>query len=137
MRSAAPPKLRSGNAARKSVMNTLMSACPRRGSCNEYCKSMSGAASSSTMLRSHVGPQKLVNQRPTMALFSCSFDISVLHVQGMLAKASVAFASASRKLFRCRGRDTPYLAFESEARFRGGRSEFESKERSELKDRSC
>src|SRR6266700_3301416 len=36
---------------------------------------MSGAASSSTIPRSHVLPQNLVNQRPTMALFSSSLDM--------------------------------------------------------------
>src|ERR1700737_2066248 len=38
---------------------------------------MSGAASSSTMPRLQVGPQNSVNQRPTMTLFSCSFDIVI------------------------------------------------------------
>src|SRR6202007_2059294 len=75
MRSAVPQKLRSGKALRKSVMNALISSRPRRGSCREYCRSMLGAASSSTMLRSQVSPQKLVNQRPTIALFSDSFDM--------------------------------------------------------------
>src|SRR6266487_4069111 len=36
---------------------------------------MSGAASSSTIPRSHVSPQNLVNQRPTMALFSSSLNM--------------------------------------------------------------
>jgi hypothetical protein len=36
---------------------------------------MSGDASSSTMPRLHFAPQKSVNQRPTMALFSLSFDM--------------------------------------------------------------
>src|ERR1700733_12167495 len=74
MRSAAPQKLRSGNAFRKSVMNALMSSRPRRGSCSEYCRSMSGAASSSTIPRLQVLPQKSTNHRPTMALLSSSFD---------------------------------------------------------------
>src|ERR1700730_6250943 len=39
---------------------------------------MSGAASSSTIPRSHVSPQNLVNQRPTMALFSSSLDMLYL-----------------------------------------------------------
>src|SRR5262245_16394528 len=56
-------KLRSGNALRKSVMNALMSSWPRRGACTEYCSSMSGAASSSTIARSQVLPQKCVNHR--------------------------------------------------------------------------
>ena len=38
IRSAVPQKLRSGNAARKSVMNALMSSRPRRGACSEYFK---------------------------------------------------------------------------------------------------
>src|SRR5580698_9870493 len=75
MRSAAPQKLRSGNALRKSAMKALMSAWPFRGACNEYCRSMSGAASSSTMSRLHALPQKSVNQRPTMALLSSSLDM--------------------------------------------------------------
>src|SRR5678815_4247404 len=76
MRSAVPQKLRSGKASRKSVMNALMSSRPRRGSCSEYCRSMSGAASSSTMPRLQVLPQKSVNQRPTMALLSSSLDMA-------------------------------------------------------------
>src|SRR5260370_40497642 len=74
MRSAAPQKLRSGNAFRKSVMNALMSSRPRRGSWSEYCSSMSVAASSSTIPRLQVLPQKSVNHRPTIALLSSSFD---------------------------------------------------------------
>src|SRR5712672_2058518 len=74
MRSAAPQKLRSGNAFRKSVINALMSSRPRRGSWSEYCRSMSGAASSSTIPRLQVLPQKSVNHLPTMALLSSSFD---------------------------------------------------------------
>src|SRR5215470_13342968 len=75
MRSAAPQKLRSGNAVRKALMKALMSSRPRRGACSEYCNSMSGAASASTMVRSQVFPQNVVNQRPTMALFAASVDI--------------------------------------------------------------
>src|ERR1700730_6866377 len=56
-------------------MKALMSSRPRRGSCNEYCKSMLGAASSSTIPRLHVSPQKSVNQRPTMALLALSLDM--------------------------------------------------------------
>src|ERR1700738_3206315 len=74
MRSAAPQKVRSGNAFRKSVINALMSSRPRRGSWSEYCRSMAGAASSSTIPRLQVLPQKSVNHRPTMALLSSSFD---------------------------------------------------------------
>src|SRR6202035_580647 len=75
MRSAAPQKLISGNAFRKSVMNDLISSRPRRGACREYCRSIFGAASSSTILRLQVVPQKSVNQRPTIALLSCSLVI--------------------------------------------------------------
>src|ERR1700681_2674638 len=82
MRSAAPQKLRSGKALRKSDMNALMSAWPLRGSCSEYCRSMSGAASSSTMPRLHVSPQKSVNQRPTMALLSLTLDMIDLLARG-------------------------------------------------------
>src|ERR1700722_6898628 len=78
MRSAAPQKLRSGKALRKSVMKALMSSRPRRGSCSEYWRSISGAASSSTIPRSHVSPQNLVNQRPMMALFLSSLDMLYL-----------------------------------------------------------
>src|ERR1700722_6866235 len=70
IRSAVPQKFRSGNAARKSVMNALMSSCPRRGSGGEYFKSISGAAISSTTARFTSLPQNSVNQRPTTALLS-------------------------------------------------------------------
>src|ERR1700722_10224803 len=70
IRSAVPQKFRSGNAARKSVMNALMSSRPRRGSCREYFKSISGAAISSTTARFTSLPQNSVNQRPTTALLS-------------------------------------------------------------------
>jgi hypothetical protein len=43
--SAVPQKLRSGNAARKSLINALTSAWPRRGACNEYLNGMSGRRS--------------------------------------------------------------------------------------------
>src|SRR5262249_61301815 len=56
-------------------MKALMSSRPRRGACSEYCNSMSGAARSSTMVRSQVFPQNVVNQRPTMALLSAAVDI--------------------------------------------------------------
>src|ERR1700730_9214783 len=52
-----------------------MSSRPRRGSCNEYCKSMLGAACSSTMPRLHFSPKKPVNQRPMVALLSLSLDM--------------------------------------------------------------
>src|SRR5260370_11126325 len=55
-------------------MNALMSSRPRRGACREYCRSMSGAASSSTTLSLQVSPQNSVNQRPTRALLSSSLD---------------------------------------------------------------
>ena len=58
-------------------VNALMSARPRRGSCNEYCRSMSGAASSSTMPSLQVLPQKSVNQRPTTALLSSCIVIRI------------------------------------------------------------
>src|SRR5215208_6385307 len=77
MRSAAPPNSRSGNAARKSIMKFFTSSRPRRGACREYCSRISGAASSSTTLGFQGLPQNSVNQRPTMALLSCSFDMGV------------------------------------------------------------
>lgn len=55
-----PQKLRSGNAARKSVMKALISSRPRRGSCNEYCRNMSGAAISSMTARLTFWPQNSV-----------------------------------------------------------------------------
>src|ERR1700674_2384704 len=70
-----PQKLRSGNAARKSVINALMSSRPRRGSCNEYFSSMSGAAISSITPRLTFLPQNSLNQRPTTALLSFSLLI--------------------------------------------------------------
>src|SRR5262245_64461724 len=70
-------KLRSGNAARKSVMNALMSSRPRRGSCKEYLSSMSGAAISSMTARLTFLPQNSVNQRPTTALLSASLLIGM------------------------------------------------------------
>src|ERR1700675_2935384 len=56
-------------------MNPFVSAWPLRGACSEYCRSRSGAASSSTMSRLQVLPQKSVNQRPTIALLSSSLDM--------------------------------------------------------------
>src|ERR1700704_4478971 len=75
MRSATPPNLRSGNARRNSVMNFFTSSRPRRGACSEYCKRMSGALSSSTMLGFQGLPQNSLNHRATTALFFCSFDM--------------------------------------------------------------
>src|SRR3954453_12089720 len=75
MSSAAPAKLRSGNASRNAVMNAFTSARPRRGACNEYCKRMSAVHSSSTIEGFQVLPQNSVNHRLTMALLSCSFDM--------------------------------------------------------------
>src|ERR1700680_1688281 len=75
MSSAAPAKLRSGNASRNAVMNAFTSARPRRGACSEYCKRMSAVQSSSTIAGFQVLPQNSVNHRPTMALLSCSFDM--------------------------------------------------------------
>src|SRR5262249_11768353 len=77
IRSAVPQKLRSGNAARKSVMNALMSSRPRRGSCSEYLSTMSGAAISSTTARLTLLPQKSVNQRPTTALLAACLLIGM------------------------------------------------------------
>ena len=61
---------------RNPVMNALMSSWPRRGACSEYCRSMSGAAA-----RRHPEiaglPQNPVNQRPTIALLSLSFDMTL------------------------------------------------------------
>src|SRR5580692_3448024 len=76
MRSAAPQKFRSGNALRNPIMKSLTSSRPRRGACREYCSSMSSAASSSMMLGFQGLPQNPPNQRPTMALLSCSRDIT-------------------------------------------------------------
>src|SRR5258705_5065550 len=56
-------------------MNDFASARPRRGACNEYCKRMSAVQSSSTIAGFQVLPQNSVNHRPTMALWSCSFDM--------------------------------------------------------------
>src|SRR5262245_11638185 len=77
MRSAAPQKLVSGSALRNSVMNVFTCARPRRGACREYCKRISGAPSSSTTAGFHGLPQNSANQRPTIALFSCSFDMVI------------------------------------------------------------
>ncbi len=70
-----PQKLRSGKAARKSVINPLTSSRPWRGSCREYLSSMFGAATSSTTARLRSLPQNSVNQRTTVALLSSSLLI--------------------------------------------------------------
>src|ERR1700722_13087318 len=93
-------------------MKVLMSSRPRRGSCSEYCRRMSGAASSSTIPRLQVGPQNSVNQRPTMALFSCSFDMVISSSCFRSPGADVTYATASRKLPEALERSTPYLALE-------------------------
>src|ERR1700692_1959926 len=61
-------------------MKALMSSRPLRGSRREYCNSISGAASSSTIFRLQLFPQKSVNQRPTIALLSLSFDMMIAPV---------------------------------------------------------
>src|SRR5471032_86427 len=97
MRSAAPSNPRSGNASRNPTMNFLTSARPRRGACSEYCKRMSGAASSSTIPGFQVLPQNSMNQRPTTALFSCSLD--------MMNSFIAAVTIGPRHKFRGSGRD--------------------------------
>src|SRR3954470_12689447 len=118
IRSAVPQKLRSGNAWRKSVMNALMSSRPRRGSCNEYCSSMSGAASSSTISRLQVLPQKSVNHRPTIALLACallSLSCSVLIAFSPLShrKSPTAVDDLHKGLMRETAAQTPFLASQS------------------------
>src|SRR5258706_12006103 len=66
---------------------------------------MSGAATSSTMPRSQVLPQKRVNQRPTMALLSCSTDMRVFLVESERVMGS-------RVVNKCAEND-PFLAAES------------------------
>src|ERR1700692_1145508 len=61
-------------------MKALMSSRPLRGSRREYCNIISGAARSSTIFRLQVFPQKSVNQRPTIALLSLSFDMMIAPV---------------------------------------------------------
>src|SRR3954452_11213863 len=58
-------------------MNALTSSRPRRGACSEYCKRISGAASSSTILGFQGLPQNSSNQRPTISLLF-SADIALL-----------------------------------------------------------
>src|SRR5207237_10503684 len=68
-------KLRYGNPLRNSTMKCLTSSRPGRGACSEYWSRISGAASSSMILGFQGLPQKPSNQRPTIALLSCSRDI--------------------------------------------------------------
>src|SRR5687768_17096997 len=82
-------------------MKALMSSRPRRGACSEYCSSMSGAASSSTMAALYSLPQKCVNQRPTMALLSSSLDMML---SSYLQLAGASLQAGER-------RDAPNLAF--------------------------
>src|SRR5688572_27344066 len=49
-------------------MNARTSSRPRRGACSEYCRSMSGAASSSTIFGFQGLPQNSLSQRPTISL---------------------------------------------------------------------
>ena len=66
---------RSGKASRKSVMKRRNATRPRRKVCIEYCRSTSGAASSSTIARSVQSAQNEANHRPTIALFSVSLSM--------------------------------------------------------------
>src|SRR6478672_4104228 len=94
-------------------MNALMSSRPRRGSCNEYCSSMSGAASSSTISRLQVLPQKLVNHRPTIALLVCALlSCSVLIAFSPLSdrKSPTAVDDLHQGLMRETAAQTPFLA---------------------------
>src|ERR1700722_10497874 len=72
---------------------------------------MSGAARSSTMLTSYIFPQKPVNQRPTIALLSLSFDISTSPI--MLS--SVRFRDTRTLDFASRS-DTPFVVLEPDRR---------------------
>src|ERR1051325_4316047 len=58
-------------------MNALTSSRPRRGACSEYCRSISGAANSSTISGFQGLPQNSLNQRPTISLLF-SVDITLL-----------------------------------------------------------
>jgi hypothetical protein len=68
-------KQRSGKASRKAAIKCFTAICPRRELCIEYCKSTSGAASSSTTARSQDSPQNETNHRPTIALFNVSLSM--------------------------------------------------------------
>jgi hypothetical protein len=70
---------------------------------------MSGAAISSTMLRSQIGPQKFVNHRPTMALLS-KFALILLLLTVATAMCNGEVGDASRQL----------LSLESESNNREG-----------------
>src|ERR1700722_15278397 len=79
---------------------------------------MSGAASSSTMLTLYIFPQKPVNQRPTIALLSLSFDISTSRTMLFSVRSrdtrTLEFASRS---------DTPFVVFEPDrSRFHENRN---------------
>src|SRR5258706_2998996 len=69
-------------------MKALISARPRRGSCSEYCSSISGAAILSTTERSKVLPQNFVNHSPTTALLSSSMDMCISFDGGEMNKGS-------------------------------------------------
>src|SRR5437764_6695385 len=62
---------------------------------------MSGAASSSTMPRLQVLPQKSVNQRPTVALLSSSFDMMVLLLSCRLAERCKRLCLSKFSLIVC------------------------------------
>src|SRR5262249_6984928 len=114
MRSAVPQKLRLGNAARKSVMNALMSSRPRRGSCREYLSSMSGAVISSTTPRLTLLPQNSVNQRPITALLSSSLLMRMAPRD--LSQGSPTPVDDLRTDLRVtRASQTPVLALQSKA----------------------
>jgi hypothetical protein len=66
---------RSGKASRKFVMKRRKAKRPRWKVCIEYCRSTSGAASSSTIARSGRLPQNEANHRPTIALFNASLSM--------------------------------------------------------------
>src|ERR1700680_1681407 len=74
-------------------MKLRTSSRPRRGACSEYWSSMSGAASSSMILGFQGSPQNPSNQRPTIALLSCSSDI--FDPLGALDKGGPPFDEAS------------------------------------------
>src|SRR3977135_2164574 len=70
-------------------MKSLTPSRPRRGACSEYCSKISGAASSSMIPGFQGLPQNPSNQRPTIALLSCSRDI--FDPLGAVGKGVVAF----------------------------------------------
>src|SRR5262245_22873614 len=81
-------------------MKSRMSSRPRRGACNEYCNSMSGAASWSMTLGFQVLPQNSVNHRPTIALLLSRVEGSATAVCVVRDPAAMADAAA----------DTPFSA---------------------------